>query len=265
MPPALAYLNTISEILGIRLNWGFPEGTSDTAYTEIQMASESTGQNPVALGQFAYPTPTYLHSGMAAAVVRYFRGRLVDRTGNIGPWSDWIYGQSSADADAILDYITGKITESHLGQSLLSEIEKISGEGPGSVNERLSAGDIALQNQIDSLQAQLADVVGAPDWDAGQAYLAGSLVKLDGKLYRAKQDVPAGTPVTDAAFWEYIGDYASLGEMVTALAIRLDGVETSVEEMDGQLAAMATRIIGVETQVFPAWREPLSGRLATLV
>jgi len=269
LPPALAYLNTTSEILGIRLNWGFPEGTSDTAYTEIQMASESTGQNPVALGQFAYPTPTYLHSGMAAAVVRYFRGRLVDRTGNIGPWSDWIYGQSSADADAILDYITGKITETHLGQSLLSEIEKISGEGPGSVNERLTAGDIALQNQIDSLQAQLADVVGAPDWDAGQAYLAGSLVKLDGKLYRAKQDVPAGTPVTDAAFWEYIGDYASLGEMVTALAIRLDGVETSVEEIDGQLAAMATRIIGVETQVFPRmagateWKAGDSGVRAT--
>lgn len=269
LPPALAYLNTTSEILGIRLNWGFPEGTSDTAYTEIQMASESTGQNPVALGQFAYPTPTYLHSGMAAAVVRYFRGRLVDRTGNIGPWSDWIYGQSSADADAILDYITGKITETHLGQSLLSEIGKISGEGPGSVNERLTAGDIALQNQIDSLQAQLADVVGAPDWDAGQAYLAGSLVKLDGKLYRAKQDVPAGTPVTDAAFWEYIGDYASLGEMVTALAIRLDGVETSVEEIDGQLAAMATRIIGVETQVFPRmagateWKAGDSGVRAT--
>lgn len=250
-PPALAYLNTVSEIMAIRLNWGFPSGAEDTSYTEIQMASESTGQNPIALGQFAYPTATYLHSGMAAAVVRWFRARLVDRTGNIGPWSDWIYGQSSADANEILDYITGKITETHLGQSLLSEIEKISGEGPGSVNERLTAGDIALQNQIDSLQAQLADVVGAPDWDAGQAYLAGSLVKQGGKLYRAKQDVPAGTPVTDAGYWEYIGDYASLGEMVTALALRVDAVETSVEEIDGQLAAMATRIIGVETQVYP--------------
>lgn len=250
-PPALAYLNAIPEIMAIRLNWGFPAGAEDTAYTEVQMASESTGQNPLPLGQFAYPTPTYLHSGMAAAVVRYFRGRLVDRSGNIGPWSDWVYGQSSADADEILDYITGKITETHLGQSLLSEIEKISGEGPGSVNERLTAGDIALQNQIDSLQAQLADVVGAPDWDAAQAYLAGSLVKQGGKLYRAKQDVPAGTPVTDAGYWEYIGDYASLGEMVTALALRVDAVETSVEEIDGQLAAMATRIIGVETQVYP--------------
>ncbi|MGV2837015.1 phage tail protein, partial [Pseudomonas shirazensis] len=82
-PPALAYLNTVSEIFGIRLIWGFPPGVEDTSYTEFQMASESTGQNPVALGQFAYPTPTYLHSGMAAATVRWFRGRLVDRSGNI--------------------------------------------------------------------------------------------------------------------------------------------------------------------------------------
>lgn len=268
-PPALAYLNATPEIMAIRLNWGFPPGAEDTAYTEVQMASESTGQNPLPLGQFAYPTPTYLHSGMAAAVVRYFRGRLVDRSGNIGPWSDWVYGQSSADADAILDYITGKITETQLGQDLLKEIEKISGEGPGSINERITAGDTALQSQIDSLQSQLADVTGAPDWKPGESYLAGSLVKLDGKLYRAKQDVPAGTPVTNATYWEYIGDYASLGEMVTALALRLDGVETSVEEIDGQLAAMATRVIGVETQVFPrmagatGWKAGDSGVRAT--
>ncbi|WP_139671668.1 phage tail protein [Pseudomonas sp. F16(2018)] len=250
-PPALAFLRTDSEILGIRVSWGFPPGAEDTAYTELQMASEASGQNPVDMGRFAYPTPTYLHSGMASAVVRYFRGRLVDRSGNVGPWTEWIYGQSSADASAILDYITGKITETQLGQDLLKEIEKISGQGPGSVNDRITAGDTALQSQIDSLQSQLADVVGAPDWNENDAYLSGSLVKLDGKLYRAKQDVPAGTPVTNAAYWEYLGDYASLGELVTALAIRVDAVETRVEEVDGELQAMATRVIGVETQVFP--------------
>lgn len=250
-PPAVSFLRAASEIFGIRLEWGFPSGAGDTAFTQIEMASESSGQNPVALGMFAYPTTTYLNSGMAAAVVRYFRARLVDRTGNIGPWSSWVYGQSSADSSAVLEYLDGKITGTQLGQDLLKEIEKISGQGPGSVNDRITAGDTALQGQIDSLQSQLAEVTGAPDWQAGQAYLAGSLVKLDGKLYRAKQDVPAGTPVTNATYWEYIGDYASLGEMVTALAVRLDAVETRVEEVDGSLQAMATRVTGVETQVFP--------------
>ncbi|WP_060507164.1 phage tail protein [Pseudomonas sp. NBRC 111124] len=267
-PPALAYLRTKSEVFGIRLEWGFPPGAEDTAYTELQMSSTFSGENPEGLGQQAYPTLSYLHSGMAAGVVRYFRGRLVDRTGNVGPWTDWVYGQSSADASEILDYITGKITETQLGQDLLKEIEKISGDGLGSVNERFKAGDQALQNQIDSLSAQLADLAGAEDWASGKPYLSGTLVKHDGKLYRAKVDVPAGTPVTDAAYWEYLGDYASLGDLVSALAVRVDGVETSVEEINGELTAMASRILGVEAAVAPrmagatSWRAGEQGAYA---
>ncbi|WP_176509451.1 phage tail protein [Pseudomonas urethralis] len=267
-PAALAYLRTKSEVFGIRLEWGFPPGAEDTAYTELQMSSAFSGENPEGLGQQAYPTPSCLHSGMAAGVVRYFRGRLVDRTGNVGPWTDWVYGQSSADASEILDYITGKITETQLGQDLLKEIEKISGEGLGSVNERFKAGDQALQNQIDSLSAQLADLAGAEDWASGKPYLSGTLVKHDGKLYRAKVDVPAGTPVTDAAYWEYLGDYASLGDLVSALAVRVDGVETSVEEINGELTAMASRILGVEAAVAPrmagatSWRAGEQGAYA---
>jgi len=250
-PPVLAYLRTTSEIFAIRVEWGMPEGAEDTAYTELQMASESTGQDPLSLGLFGYPTNLYVHSGMAAGVVRYFRARLVDKTGNVGDWSEWVYGVSSADANAILDYITGQITDTQLGQDLLSEIEKISGDGAGSVNERLTEGDKALQAQLDSLQSQLSDLAGAPDWDSAQAYLSGSLVKDDGKLYRATQDVPAGTPLTDTSYWESLGDYASLGDLVTALAVRVDSVETSVQEIDGELQAMATRVVGVEAQVFP--------------
>lgn len=258
-PPAVAFLRTTGEILGIRLDWGFPEGAGDTAYSEMQMASESTGQNPVAMGQFAYPTSTYLHSGMGAAVVRFFRARLIDKTGNVGAWSEWTYGQSSADSNALLEYLDGKINESHLGQQLAGEIGKISGDGAGSVNERLQVGDKALQEQIDSLSVQLADLAGAPDWDATQLYLAGSLVKFDGKLYQAKIDVPAGTPVTDAGYWEFMGDYASLGDLVTALAVRVDNVETSVEEINGELTAIASRMLGVEAAVAPNMAGALDG------
>lgn len=52
---------------------------------------------------------------------------------------------------AILDKLTGEITSSQLGEALLSEIDLISGSGPGSVNERIDAGDSELQSQIDTL------------------------------------------------------------------------------------------------------------------
>jgi len=254
-PPVLASFTTASEVFGIRMNWEFPEGAEDTFCTEVQQSEFASGENPTQLSLVSYPGKTYLKSGMAAGVTGYFRARLMDRTGNTGEWTDWVFGQSSADADAILDYITGQITESQLGQDLLSEIDKISGDGEGSVNERLDGIDKALQDQISAMQSQLDDVLGTPDWDSGQDYLTGSLVKEDGKLYRAIQDVPAGTAVTDASYWEYIGDYESIGDTVAALAVRVDSVETSVEDIDGELAAMATRMIGVEAQVFP----PMAG------
>ncbi|WP_139669578.1 phage tail protein [Pseudomonas sp. F16(2018)] len=269
LPPAVAFLRATSEIFAIRLQWGYPQGAEDTAYTQIEMASQSSGQNPVALGLFAYPTSTYLHSGMAAAVERYFRARLVDRTGNVGPWSEWVHGQSSDDAAAVLEYLDGKIGETHLGQQLLSEIGKIDGDGPGSVNERLKAADAALQRQISSLSTQVADLAGAPDWKADVAYLAGSLVKEAGKLYRAKADVPVATPVSNAGYWEYMGVYSSLGDLVAALATRIDKVQTSVEDIEGELTAVATRVLGVEAAVQPhmagesaGWRAGETGSYA---
>ncbi len=53
----------------------------------------------------------------------WFRGRLHDRSGNIGPWSDWVLGQASSDAGPILEYLSGQISETQLSQSLLEEIE----------------------------------------------------------------------------------------------------------------------------------------------
>jgi predicted phage tail protein len=252
-PPALAYLTATPEIFGITVRWGFPaEGAADTAYTDIQYGSTQSEEAALSLGQFSYPTGTHTLTGLAAGVSFWFRGRLVDRSGNIGPWSDWVQGQSSADASAILDYITGQITETQLGSGLLAEIEKISGDGTGSVNERIDTAADALGVQITSLAAQVADIVGASDWDSGTAYLEGSLVKFDGSLFRAVQDVPAGTPTTDTAYWENVGDYSSLGELVTALAVRVDDVETAVGEVEGEMTALSTRVDGVYAQVYPA-------------
>ncbi len=250
-PPVLTYLKAEPLVFGIQLKWGFPEGASDTLLTELRYGSTRDFSRATALGLHAYPTSTFTLNGLAAAQRLYFWGRLVDKSGNEGAWLGPVDGASSADAREILGYLTGKITETELGKALLSEIEKISGNGAGSVNERLHFADNALQGQIDALGAQVAEIVGAADWSASTSYLKGALVKLDGKLYRALQDVPAGTPVSNATYWELLGDYSSLGDMVLALAVRIDNVETEVSEIDGQLTAMASRMIGVEAQVLP--------------
>lgn len=87
----------------------------------------------------------------------------------------------------------------------------------------------SIRDELNNIQAQLADIAGAGDYDIASAYDAGDLVKFEGGLYRALQAVPAGTDPTHTDYWEKIGDYASLGEAVAALAALINDVETDLE------------------------------------
>lgn len=172
LPPAPVGVTTTSEIFAIRVNWGVPVGAEDTAYAQLQMSATSGGAAPIELGQFAYPTNTYLHTGMAAAVVRFFRVRLIDKSGNIGPWSAWVYGISSADAGELLDYLTGEITETQLGSGLLTKIE--SGGEAGAMIEELAT----TVNDIEQgLSAQYSIKLGVNQ--DGQYYAAGMGIGIE--------------------------------------------------------------------------------------
>ncbi|HCK5022399.1 TPA: host specificity protein J, partial [Pseudomonas aeruginosa] len=122
-PPALAFLHTTSGPWKIGLEWGFPaSGAADTAYTEIQQSVTPGGseQNATALGLFAYPTDTHTLTALAAGARLAFRGRLIDRTGNVGPWSAWVDGISSTDASEYNELITKEYVESALGEQFFA-------------------------------------------------------------------------------------------------------------------------------------------------
>lgn len=105
-----------------------------------------------------------------------------------------------------------------------------------------------LRDDIDATMAQLNDILGADEWDAGTAYLEGDLVQFDGKLYRAVQDAPAGTPVSDAAYWELLGDYASLGD---AVAAALSQLSAHADEL--QAHAESLNLLGAKNGAGTAW------------
>lgn len=145
LPPALANISATGILFGYRLNWNFPAvGALDTAYTEIEISSTANGANAAQLGLFAYPTDTHSIQGMQPNLKRYFRGRLIDRIGNIGPWSNWVSATTSADASAVLDILSGKITESQLHQNLQTKIDKI---------DTIAGLDGDIGNLIDNITA----------------------------------------------------------------------------------------------------------------
>ena len=158
LPPALANIAATGILFGYRLNWSFPAvGALDTAYTEIEIASTANGANAAQLGLFAYPTNSHVIQGMQPNLKRYFRGRLIDRIGNIGPWSQYTNATTSADASAVLDILSGKITESQLHQNLQTKIDKIDTiaglDGDiGNLIENISA----VQIQADQISDELA-------------------------------------------------------------------------------------------------------------
>lgn len=145
LPPALANIAATGILFGYRLNWSFPAvGALDTAYTEIEIASTANGANAAQLGLFAYPTNSHVIQGMQPNLTRYFRGRLIDRIGNIGPWSQYASATTSADASAVLDILSGKISATQLNQDLQTKIDKI---------DTIAGLDGDIGNLIDNIAA----------------------------------------------------------------------------------------------------------------
>ncbi len=108
---------------GIRLNWGFPANTGDTLKTEIQYTANSDFSNPLLLSDVPYPSAEYTQLGLKAGQEFWYRAQLVDRTGNESGWTNWVRGESNANADDYLGDIADDFLTSADGDRLTSDID----------------------------------------------------------------------------------------------------------------------------------------------
>ncbi len=220
-PPAVTHLTATPLIFGISLGWGIPPGAEDTQRTEIWYGPTNSLEAATKLADLAYPQTEYVMQGLAAGVTFFFWARLVDRTGNIGPWypvGSGVMGQSGSDAGPILELISGQITESELGQDLLAEIQKIPG----------------LQEQIDALD-------GLKGYVKEDAYLKDQMVVVDGRIYQAKQAVPANASGANAppntTYWLDVGQSLATAN---GLAQQVSTNTTNISNLDGKVTAQVT-------------------------
>ena len=160
-------------------------------------------------------------------------------------------GSTLADAENILNLLLDQYQQSDIGQWFQKEIDKISGVGPGSVNERLDNIEISvdlddIEARLDALDQlfQFADYVS-------ESYLKGELVSLDGMLYLALSDVPAGVTPPDPEYWKQVGSYDSLGEVITGLAAQVSAIDTKVDLVDGKLTAQTSVLEQIWSSVDP--------------
>ncbi|AMS20676.1 host specificity protein [Pseudomonas synxantha] len=235
LPPAVSFLTTTSLIYGIGIQWGFPPGAEDTQRTELWYSESPDLTTAVKLSDFSYPQASHeMHSLLAGASL-FFWARLVDRTGNVGPF--WpvpgaVHGQASTKQSDYEAYYAEKIGKGALYQSLREEIELITGDGPGSVNERLEEA----KQELEDLIKQVSDALA---YDPEKPYLKGDIVRLDQRLYQAKGPVPVGATPPDATYWIDIG---TILETTDALVSQVQIIETKIEEIDGKVLATATSV-----------------------
>lgn len=146
MPPVLAFIRATGTLFGMKVDWGFPAtGAADTEYTEIQVASLADYSDAALLGRFSYPTDTHQINGLQGDLVQYYRGRLIDKIGNVGAWSAWTSGRTDASAEKVLQLLNGQLTESQLSQSLADAINDNDPTG--------SQAFVDLQTNVDGLNA----------------------------------------------------------------------------------------------------------------
>ncbi|AIL60944.1 host specificity protein J [Pseudomonas alkylphenolica] len=221
LPPAVTHLTATSELFAIGLKWGFPAGATDTQRTEIWYSPSNSLQAATKLTDLAYPQSDYKLQGLAGGVSFFFWARLVDRTGNIGPFfpvaPNAVRGISSTDASPILGMIAGQIGETELGQDL---IEKIDG----------------LQDQIDALD-------GLKVYNPKQPYTKGQMTIVDERIYQARQDIAAapggGNAPPNPTLWTDVGQSV---ESANGLAQQVNINTTKITEVDGKVTATAENL-----------------------
>jgi predicted phage tail protein len=238
LPPSVSFLTATPLLFGIYLKWGFPAGAEDTQRTEIWHGPTTSLEAATKLTDLSYPQSDHSMLGLAAGDTFYFWARLVDRSGNIGPFYPvgvGVQGQASSEASPILDMLLDQLTKEQFGQDLKEEID-------GKATQEY------VDTEIANLQDEIGNLVDALVYVPTNAYATNNTVRTGDNLWTAITTVPSspngsnGPP--NPAYW------VNSGQVVIAangLAAAVNKHTADISELDGKVAIQADQIQGVQT------------------
>ncbi|MBS4090813.1 phage tail protein, partial [Pseudomonas rustica] len=187
------------------------------------------------LADLAYPQSDYSMQSLLAGATFFFWARLVDRTGNVGPFYpvvNGVMGQADSDAGPVLDLLTDQLTESQFGEHLLGRIDLIDGDGPGSVNERLG-----------ELKDEIGELVDALVYVPTDAYVRDNTVRVGDNLWTAIVDVPAAANGSNGppnpTYWVNSGQSI---RTANGLAAQVTKNTVDISTVDGKTTSTASQL-----------------------
>ncbi|KVC60494.1 host specificity protein [Burkholderia ubonensis] len=253
-PPAVTSLKATGVVYGIDLKWTFPgDGSAgDTQRTEVWYSRTPSRDDAIKMSDFAYPQASTSYQGLAVGQVFYFWARLVDTSGNIGPWypakGPGVQGQPSTDANAYEEYFRGQITKGSLGQDLLEPIGAIT--PPMAGDATIYAGDETMYAGVWSLQSAIAegDRAVAKKLDTVAAHLRSA----SGTLTAAVQNETQARVDAESAMAQQITTVQAKAEEAAAA---VQTVAQSYADLNGRVAASYQ----IKTQVTADGRTYVAG------
>lgn len=214
----LNLLATEDVVWHIDLTWKFPDGSGDTAYTEIQRATTADYANPELLVLVPYPAADYQHGPMPAGVRQWYRARLIDRIGNAGDWTDWVMGTSSIDVSEITNDILEDMKESETFKDMI--------ENAVDSNEKIAGMADDIKQANDELEQQAKDI-------AKNAQDVGKVQTSVNELSSTVGDVSSSLSQLEQ----------TVATADTALGQRIDNISVSMDGMAGGVKNSAIAII----------------------
>lgn len=210
-------------------NHGLNGGTYEYFFSTNPNATSGTAQY---LGQGL----SFTHNDLAFYTNYYYFIRSSNAYGK----SAFLYvpASTSNDVSAYLAALGGKITKTELGQELLSEIDLISGDGPGSVNERL-----------EELQAEIGEITDALVYVPTDAYVRDNTVRVGDNLWTAILNVPANASGANGppnpTYWVNSGQSI---RTANALAAQVTKNTADISTVDGKTSVTAAQLQAVQAQ-----------------
>lgn len=234
IPESCAVQSSIDSITLIPSNFlhGLNGGTYEYFFA---VTPEATAGDATYLGQGL----SFTHTGLAFYTNYYYFVRSSNAYGK----SAFLYVPTSTsnDVTAYLAALAGQIGNTELSKEIQDKIELITGDGPGSVNDRLEQAKKELEDLIDQVTDALV-------YDPAKAYDAGEIVRQGQHLYQALGPVPADTAPPNDNYWFDIG---TIAETTQAMALQIQQNKASIETVDGKVTAQASTLQSLQA----GWRE----------
>ncbi|KTB77137.1 host specificity protein J [Pseudomonas syringae ICMP 13102] len=210
-------------------NHGLNGGTYEYFFSTNPNATSGTAQY---LGQGL----SFTHNDLAFYTNYYYFIRSSNAYGK----SAFLYvpASTSNDVSAYLAALAGKISKTELNQELQSDIELISGDGAGSVNERL-----------EELKAEIGEITDALVYVPTDAYVRDNTVRVGENLWTAIAPVPAAANGSNGppnpAYW------VNTGQSIRSANAQADHVSkntANIETVNGRTTATAIQLQAVQAQ-----------------